>query len=457
MDHPMRSILLGNLDVTAAIDRSFLGALGLRVLVLCALVIMIDGFDVQVITYVAPVLTKALGVDRSMLGPVFSSGLVGTMLGALVLAPLADRVGRKLVLCGCILVFALCSLGTITVGGIESLMIWRFAAGLGLGGATPIAVAFGAEFCPARIRATAVMIIYTGFAVGAGGGGLIAAKMIPELGWTSVFVLGCIVPLVILGAVVFLLPESIGELARRGRSDLVARTILQIAPGTSADPSASVRMDEGAADFPVGQLFANGRTSRTIVLWIMFFTNILSLYFMVSWFPTLANASGLELSDAVRAGAAIQVGSILGTLSLAGLVRRFDTFAIMGLGYLGGAIALVLVAFAPGSVAYFTVIAFVAGFFVIGTQTGANGASALIYPASIRSTGVGWALGIGRVGSILGPSLGGMLIALNWPTRDLFIAAAGPAVLASLSAFVLSRMLRQSPQTLNLIAPGAAR
>ena len=132
MDHPMRSILLGNLDVTAAIDRSFLGALGLRVLVLCALVIMIDGFDVQVITYVAPVLTKALGVDRSMLGPVFSSGLVGTMLGALVLAPLADRVGRKLVLCGCILVFALCSLGTITVGGIESLMIWRFAAGLGV-------------------------------------------------------------------------------------------------------------------------------------------------------------------------------------------------------------------------------------------------------------------------------------------------------------------------------------
>jgi len=265
------------------------------------------------------------------------------------------------------------------------------------------------------------------------------------------------VPLVILGAVVFLLPESIGELARRGRSDLVARTILQIAPGTSADPSASVTMDEGAADFPVGQLFAIGRTSRTIVLWIMFFTNILSLYFMVSWFPTLANASGLELSDAVRAGAAIQVGSILGTLSLAGLVRRFDTFTIMGLGYLGGAIALVLVAFAPGSVAYFTVIAFVAGFFVIGTQTGANGASALIYPASIRSTGVGWALGIGRVGSILGPSLGGMLIALNWPTRDLFIAAAGPAVLASLSAFVLSRMLRQSPQTLNLIAPGAAR
>jgi AAHS family 4-hydroxybenzoate transporter-like MFS transporter len=456
MEQPTQAIWLGTLDVTAAIDQSPLGALGLRVLVLCGLVILIDGFDVQVITYVAPVLTQALGVDRSMLGPVFSSGLVGTMLGALLLAPTADRIGRKLILCGCILLFALCSLGTITASGIESLMAWRFMAGLGLGGATPIAVAFGAEFCPARIRATAVMIIYTGFAVGAGGGGLIAAKMIPALGWSSVFLLGGMAPLVLLGVLLVLLPESISDVARRGRSDLVARTIVQIAPGVSADPNAPVRLGEREAGFPVKRLFVEGRTPRTIVLWIMFFTNILSLYFMVSWFPTLAHASGLELSDAVRAAATIQVGSILGTLSLAALVRRVDTFTVMSLGFLGGAIALVLVAFASG-VVYFTAIAFLAGFFVIGTQTGANGISALVYPASMRSTGVGWALGIGRIGSILGPSIGGLLIALDWPTRDLFIAAAGPALLASLSAFVLSRMLRRSPERRAELAPQPAK
>jgi MFS transporter, AAHS family, 4-hydroxybenzoate transporter len=180
------------------------------------------------------------------------------------------------------------------------------------------------------------------------------------------------------------------------------------------------------------------------------------LYFMVSWFPTLAHASGLELSDAVRAAATIQVGSILGTLSLAALVRRVDTFTVMSLGFLGGAIALVLVAFASG-VVYFTAIAFLAGFFVIGTQTGANGISALVYPASMRSTGVGWALGMGRIGSILGPSIGGLLIALDWPTRDLFIAAAGPALLASLSAFVLSRMLRRSPERRAELAPQPAK
>jgi MFS transporter, AAHS family, 4-hydroxybenzoate transporter len=335
-------------------------------------------------------------------------------------------------------------------------MAWRFMAGLGLGGATPIAVAFGAEFCPARIRATAVMIIYTGFAVGAGGGGLIAAKMIPALGWSSVFLLGGMAPLVLLGVLLVLLPESISDVARRGRSDLVARTIVQIAPGVSADPNAPVRLGEREAGFPVKRLFVEGRTPRTIVLWIMFFTNILSLYFMVSWFPTLAHASGLELSDAVRAAATIQVGSILGTLSLAALVRRVDTFTVMSLGFLGGAIALVLVAFASG-VVYFTAIAFLAGFFVIGTQTGANGISALVYPASMRSTGVGWALGMGRIGSILGPSIGGLLIALDWPTRDLFIAAAGPALLASLSAFVLSRMLRRSPERRAELAPQPAK
>ncbi|MEW6643826.1 MAG: MFS transporter [Pseudomonadota bacterium] len=446
MEQPARSIWLGSLDVMAAVDQGALGAFGRRVLVLCGLIIMIDGFDVQVITYVAPVLTKALGIDRSMLGPVFSSGLVGTMLGALILAPLADRMGRKRVLCGCILLFGLCSLGTITAARIETLMAWRFLSGLGLGGATPIAVAFAAEFCPARIRATAVMIVYTGFAVGAGGGGLLAAQMIPALGWTSVFVLGGIAPLVLLAAVMLLLPDSMSDLARRGRADLLARTLGQLVPGISADPTAPIRLGEREAGFPVKRLFAEGRTPRTIMLWIMFFTNILSLYFMVSWFPTLAHASGLELSDALRAAAMIQVGSIAGTLSLALLVRRFDTFTVMSFGYLGGAIALVLAAFAGGSVGYFTAIAFLAGFFVIGTQTGANGVSALIYPASMRPTGVGWALGIGRTGSILGPSLGGMLIALDWPTRDLFVAAAVPAVVAALSAFALSRLLRRSAE-----------
>ncbi len=441
-----RSIRLGALDVTEVIDRSPLGPLGIVVLVLCGLAMIIDGYDIQVITYVAPVITQQLGVDRSMLGPVFSSGLVGTTLGALIFGALGDRIGRKFTICGCIGLFAVASLGTITASGISSLIAWRLLGGLGLGGVTPIAIAYAAEFCPARFRATATMIIACGFPVGAGGGGFIAAQMIPAFGWQSAFWLGGIAPVLLLVAMILLLPRSIGDLAKRGRSALVAATIGRIAPDVAVDPAAQVSLGARNAGFPIGRLFAEGRTCRTVVLWLMFFTNILALYFMVSWLPTLAHSSGLQLADAVRAAALSHVGSIVGTLSLAALVRRFDTFTVIGVGYLFGAVMLLLLAFAGGSVVTFTSVAFLAGFFVIGTQTGANAVSAFVYPADLRSTGVGWALGVGRTGAILGPIIGGLLIAMKWPTQELFIAAAAPAVAGSLSALVLSRMLRQSPE-----------
>ncbi|MFM0060944.1 MFS transporter [Paraburkholderia phytofirmans] len=411
---------------------------------------LVDGFDIQVITYVAPVLTHALGVERSMLGPVFSSGLVGTTLGALLFGALGDRIGRKLTLCSCMLIFAVCSLGTVTASGIGSLMVWRFVSGLGLGGLTPLTVAYAAEFCPERFKVTAAMITTSGYAIGAAGGGLLAAYLIPTFGWRSVFLLGGIAPLFILLAIVVLLPQSIVDLARWGRSDLVARAVKRLAPAVFIEPTAQVSLGDKETGFPVGRLFTEGRTPRTIVLWVMFFTNILSLYFMVSWLPTIAHTSGIGLSDSVRAAAIMQVGSVLGTLSLAGLVRKVDTFKMIGIGLGAGAVTLVLLAFAGNSVIYFTTVAFFAGFFVIGTQTGANAVSAFAYPPSLRSTGVGWALGIGRTGAILGPTLGGLLMAIGWPTRDLLLVAAGPALLATLCAFALSRMLRRSQD-----APGA--
>ncbi len=441
MEHALRAIRLGELDVTTAIDENRLNAFGLSVLFLCALVIAVDGFDVQVISYVAPVLTSSLHISRSMLGPVFSSGLVGTTIGALVFGPLADRAGRKTMLCLSILLFAAGTLATMGASGIGTLVLWRAVSGLGLGGATPIAVAFAAEFSPRRIRSTAVMLVYCGFAVGAGGGGMIAARMLPALGWRAVFLLGGLTPLVLLAALLVWLPRSIEDLGRRGDGAAIAAILKRLIPGVAADPMAVVRMGERAAGFPVGRLFAEGRAVRTAFLWAMFFTNILALYFMVSWLPTLAHASGLSVADAVRAGSTLQLGSLIGTILLSLLARRLEAMAVIGLGFLGGAASLALFSVVGGSVGSFTLVAFLAGFFVIGTQTGANAVGALIYPASLRATGIGWALGIGRAGSILGPSIGGMLLAMQWPTGDLFIAAAVPALLASVCAFVLSRRL----------------
>ncbi|WP_043286145.1 MFS transporter [Paraburkholderia oxyphila] len=452
MERPLRSIRLGSVDVTDVIDRGSMSGTAWRVLALCLIAMLVDGFDIQVITYVAPVLTRALGVNRALLGPVFSSGLVGTTLGAFIFGSLGDRLGRKQVLCACLLIFAICSLGTTTASGIESLMAWRFVSGLGLGGLTPLTVTYVAEFCPGRYKVPAAMITTSGYAIGAAGGGLLASFMIPMFGWRSVFLLGGVTPLLIAIAIAALLPHSIFDLARRGYGDQLAKAIQGIAPNISVDPRAQISLAEKAAGFPVGRLFAEGRTPRTIALWVMFFANILSLYFMVSWLPTIAHTSGIELSAAVRAAAVMQVGSVLGTFSLAALVRRFDTFSMVGTGFGVGALALVLLAFAGSSVQYFTTVAFLAGFFVIGTQTGANAVSAFAYPPSLRSTGVGWALGIGRTGAILGPSVGGVLMALGWPTRDLLLLAACPALLASCCGFVLSCMLRRSSDVRDAVA-----
>lgn len=447
MDHSIPSLSLGGVDITTIIDRRPISRFQFRVLLICGLVILLDGFDVQLITFVAPALKDFFHIERSMLGPVFSAGLVGTVLGALVIAPLSDRIGRRAVLAGCVLVFALCAFGTITASSVDAVMIWRLVGGLGLGGATPIAVALSAEYTPKRARATAVMIVYCGYAVGAAGGAVLSALLIKAFGWQSVFVVGGVVPLVLFILIMLHLPESISFLGmQRKRPDLIARYVAAIDPRAKLDPRGEIQVDEPAKGFPIGQLFVNRRAPRTLVLWLMFFANIMSLYFMVSWFPTLANGLGVELSKAVLSSALIQVGSILGTLSLAGLVQRFDTFIAMACCYFGGAIALFLMSLAGPSVPYLMLVAFLGGFFVIGTQTSANGISSIVYPASVRATGVGWALGVGRLGAVLGPLVGGFLLAKHWSTSQLFIAAAVPAVVSGLCAMALSRFLRRDTE-----------
>ncbi|MBR0836906.1 MFS transporter [Bradyrhizobium manausense] len=445
MDIQTPAISLGGVDVSNVIDTRRLSRFQIGLFVLCSLVIMIDGFDVQSIAYVAPVLTEAFHIERATLGPVFSAGLVGTVLGALLIAPLAERIGRKIALIGCIALFGVCSLLTTLAADLQQLMIVRLVGGLGLGGATPIAVALGAEFSPQRSRATIVMLIYCGYAIGAAGGGLISAYLLQILTWHAVFVLGAVLPLLLLIAVWLWLPESITYLAYRGtRNDLIAAYARRIDSTVEIDPTGVLQVEDKAIGFPVTQLFAGGRTPRTLWLWLMFVTNILSLYFMISWFPTLATTAGVDVSSALVAASLIQVGSIVGTLTLAALARRFDTFVVMSIGYMGGTVALLLIAMAGSSVAYLMVVAFIAGFFVIGTQTGANAVSSLVYPPSIRATGVGWALGIGRLGAIAGPYVGGVLIALHWTSRDLFMAATVPTAIAAISAMIISKLVRRT-------------
>src|SRR5437667_1880573 len=258
-------------DVAEFIDQQPVGGFQFRLLLTCAAVLFLDGFDTQAIGYVAPALAKEWGLTKGALGPVFSAGLFGLMIGALLFGPLADRVGRKKIIILSTLAFGIGALVTAFVQDVNTLIAIRFLTGLGLGGAMPNAVAMTSEFNPRRRRATMVMIMFCGFSVGAALGGLLAAALIPQFGWRSVFVVGGVAPLLLVPILALRLPESVRFLALTGRAhERVAELLGLIGPRAVFAPATQFVIHEpGLTGIPVLHLFKEGRTVVTLLLWVL--------------------------------------------------------------------------------------------------------------------------------------------------------------------------------------------
>ncbi|WP_024518334.1 MFS transporter [Bradyrhizobium sp. Tv2a-2] len=429
------------IDLVDFIDRQPVGGFHFRLLLICAAVLFLDGFDTQAIGFVAPALAREWGLTKGALGPVFSAGLFGLMIGALVFGPLADRIGRKTIIVASTLAFGLGALATPLAGDVNALLMIRFLTGLGLGGAMPNAVAMTAEFNPQRRRATMVMIMFCGFSIGAALGGLLAAWLIPQFGWRAVFVVGGLAPLVIVPILILRLPESVRFLATRGHApERVAELLKQISPHTAFAPGVQFQVHEPQlAGLPVAHLFREGRTPVTLLLWVVFFMSLLDIYFLANWLPTVLNDLGASVSEAVLIGSMLQVGGVVGTFALGSVIDRFS-FRALALVYFAAVFAVGAIGQLGQSATLVSVAIFAAGFCVIGGQIAANALAAGFYPTSVRATGVGWALGMGRVGSIVGPLVGGVLLAGKWSTEAVFLTAAGAALCAALAAFGLSRI-----------------
>ena len=432
---------VSSIDVAAFIDAQPVGGFQIRLLLTCAAVLFLDGFDTQAIGYVAPALAKEWGLSKGSLGPVFSAGLFGLMIGALVFGPLADRIGRRKIIIFSTLAFGIGTLATSVIDDVDSLLAIRFLTGLGLGGAMPNAVAMTSEFSPRRRRATMVMIMFCGFSVGAALGGFLAAALIPQFGWRSVFVVGGVAPLLLVPILALRLPESVRFLALTGRAhERVAELLGFISPRAVFAPATQFVVHEAElAGIPVLHLFRDGRTLVTLLLWVVFFMSLLDLYFLSNWLPTVLNDLGASVSEAAAIGSMLQVGGVVGTFALGSIIDRFS-FRALALVYFIAVFAVGAIGQLGHSAVFVTMAIFAAGFCIVGGQIAANALAATFYPTSVRATGVGWALGIGRVGSIIGPLVGGALLIAKWSPGSVFMAAACAALCAAVAAFSLSRL-----------------
>jgi AAHS family 4-hydroxybenzoate transporter-like MFS transporter len=428
-------------QVDSVIDQAKWTSFQTATVLMCGIVTLVDGFDAQSIGFVAPVLAKEWGVAPSAFGPVFSASLVGMMVGALSLGPVADRFGRKLAAILALAFMGIFTLASMTSASVETLMLVRFLTGVGLGGALPNCVALSAEYAPSRWRATAIGAMFCGFPLGAMLGGLLAARIIPVFGWKSVFLIGGLTPLVLIPLLAVMLPESIRYLVVQKKSSArILGLLRKIDPATAATEDSAFAIRETASNdgVAVKELFSHGRLAGTLLLWVAFFANLLLYYFLINWLPLLLQQAGLSLSNAILLTALLNFGGILGTIVFARSLDKAGNSRILIWAFLGCTVSTVALGYSGANVSLLIVAVFIAGFCANGALNNLSAVAANLYPTRVRATGIGWALGFGRVGSIAGPMIGSWLLLAKVDLAHLFSIIALPSLFAAVAMFVLN-------------------
>jgi AAHS family 4-hydroxybenzoate transporter-like MFS transporter len=430
-----------SVNIPALIDANKLSRFQIWILVLVGMTVVMDGFDVQAMGFVAPAIIKEWGVRKAELGPVFGAGLFGMLVGSLSLSVLADRIGRRPVLLGASVFFAMCMLATAWTSTISQLQVMRFVTGLGLGAIMPNAMALVGEYSPRRSRVTLMMLVSCGFTLGAVLGGLLSAAMIPAFGWRSVFYLGAAIPLVMAVLMYLHVPESLQFMVLRGaKLNQVAHYLRQIEPGFVADANTRYQVAEtDRGGVPVGELFRHGRAAMTVLLWVVNFMNLLNLYFLSNWLPTIAAGAGMSTETAVLVGTTLQAGGVLGTVLMGPIIDRIGFFKLLAPSFGLAAVTIALIGQPGITLPMLFLLVAVTGFCIVGGQPAINALAATYYPTSLRSTGIGWSLGVGRIGSIVGPVVGGELIRRNWSNGDIFLVVAVPAAVSAVVLLIMAK------------------
>jgi len=427
-------------DVHDVIDSARFSRFHWLVMCLCALLLIFDGYDLFIYGVVLPVIMQEWGLTPLQAGALGSYALFGMMFGALIFGTLADRIGRKK---GIAICFVLFSAATVLNGFASTpteFGIFRFLAGLGCGGLMPNVVALMNEYAPKRLRSTLVAIMFSGYSLGGMFSAGLGIYMLPRFGWEAMF-FAAAVPLLLLPLILWKLPESVGFLVRQGRTDEARALLQKIQPKQTFTPDDVLELTESKGkSASVIELFRDGRLLGTLSIWVAFFCCLLMVYALGSWLPKLMANAGYSLGSSLSFLLALNFGGMFGAILGGWLGDRFNLAKVVVVFFAVSVVSISLLGFKTPMPVLYSLIT-IAGATVIGTQILLYACAAQFYGLSIRSTGLGWASGIGRNGAIVGPLLGGALLGINLPLQLNFIAFAIPGVIAALAMtlFVISK------------------
>lgn len=440
-------------DIQKLVDESKFTRFHLLVFATCFFVILLDGFDTAAIGYIAPSLLKEWTLTRPQLAPVLSAALAGLALGSVTIGPLADRLGRKLLLCGAVFLFGLASLISSTAGSLNELVGWRFVTGLGLGGAMPLAVTMANEFAPARRRALLTSAMFTGFPLGAALGGFLSAWMIPEWGWRSVLQLGGVLPMCLAVIMLVILPESVQFMVARGLPIERIRSVLSrfsdaVGEATSFVMGTKAQASQAAGDGKTGvaMILSRSYIVGSAMLWLTYGMGIVIFYALINWMPILLKDAGLEPKTAMLVTSLFPLGGV-GAIAFGFLMDKFNANRVIMVGYLITAVCVYAIGQVAGNLGWLVVMVFVGGAVMNTTQTSMPALAANFYPTAGRATGVAWMMAIGRIGAVAAPFLVAELQRRQFGFDQIFAVLAIPGVIAAIALFVKNGSHPESQKT----------
>lgn len=431
-------------EIDTLIENRRLSGLQYAVIIWMCVFMVLEGYDMQVIGFAAPAILREWHVSKAAFGPVISANVVGYMLGSMLLGTIGDGLGRKRVIIGGALIFALFTLAAAFSSSLDELLALRALAGIGLGGAVPTGIALVAEYTPHKMRATMIALMYVGYTLGASMGGFAAALTIPVYGWPAVFVIGGVAPLPLCLLLLYALPESIRFLALKGgKGAQVAAIANRLRPDMEfSGTTRFVATERRRSGSPVAGLFHDGRAVVTLLLWFSFVASLAGHYFLTGWLPTVLSDSGLTISQANIAGGLFNVGGAVGSLAVGLLLDRAGIKVVVLAFLLATPVVISLGIISGPSLMLLMLVVTVAGGLVLGGQIGLNALSGIVYPTAMRSTGSGWAFGVGRIGSISGPIIGGILITMGLSRPSLFLWASVPLFLCALAMLAMTLRMK---------------